>query len=119
MVFKALQETSLRPVSLILQTASAFLLFGLVFLFGLNKGSFLIGFVFSYLYIGLFFYSIKLIFVQKRRALGILLLFSKWLLLLFALVLVAWLLDGKSFLLGLSQLLVFLLSYVLEYKKVI
>ena len=114
MVYKVFQKISLERNSLFLQVGYAFLLYALVLLFDLNKTSFLVGFVFSYFYMGLFFYSIRLIFSQKRRLAGFLLLFSKWLFLLLALILVAWFLDGKAFLVGLSGVFVFLLSYVLK-----
>ncbi|MDE0092448.1 MAG: hypothetical protein OXN83_04080 [Oligoflexia bacterium] len=84
----------------------------------LSTRAFLIALGFSYLYAGLFFYSIKLIFTQKRKLLGVLLLFCKWLLLLLALLLVSWFLDGKAFLLGLSSLLVILTFYILEQVRV-
>ena len=107
--------------SFVFQALYVFLLCILVFVFELSKLSFFTALVFSYLYVGLFFYSLKLIFVRKRRALAFLLLFGKWIFLLLALILVAWYLDGKSFLLGLSSLFSFLFSYIFEqikrYKK--
>ena len=96
MVFKIFQELPLTRVSLFLQLAYAFFSLALVFFLELSKTAFLAGFVFSYLYMGIFFYSIKLIFIQKKKILGV---------------------DGKSFLLGLVAILVFLLSYALEQMK--
>ena len=119
MVFKIFQKLPLSPISFILQLSYMAFLSALVFVLELNKISFFAGLVFSYLYMGLFFYSIKLIFIQKKRAFGIFLLFSKWLLLLFVLILTAWFLDGKSFLLALTVLLVSLLCFILEKVKVL
>ena len=117
MVFKVFKKVS--KLSFFLQIAYALLLFVLVLLLRLNKISFLAGFVFSYLYVFLFFYSIKLIFSQKNKTAGLFLMFIKWLLLLLMLFLVAWFLEAKSFLLGLSALLVLLLSYILERVRFI
>lgn len=77
----------------------------------------LFGFVFAHVYIGLFFYSIFLIFKTKHKKQGVMLMFVKWLLLLFVLIAISLFLDGYSFLLGLSALLSFLLCYVLENSK--
>lgn len=92
-------------------------LFAVVKLFNLSLGSMLFGFVFAHVYIGLFFYSIFLIFKTKHKKQGVMLMFVKWLLLLFVLIAISLFLDGYSFLLGLSALLSFLLCYVLENSK--
>ena len=117
MVSKILQKLPVSRKGLLLHLLYVLILLSLLFVLKLDKLSFVIGFVFSYLYAALFFYSIKLIFTQKRKSLGLLLLFSKWLLLLVALILVAWYLDGNSFLLGLSAILAILLSYILDQLK--
>ena len=115
MAFKVFEKLSLK--TLFLQIAYAFFLLGWVFILDLNKISFFAGLFFSYLYMGLFFFSLHLIFIQKRKILGLLILFSKWFFLLFALILVAWFLEGKAFLLGLSSFIVALLAYILEQFK--
>ena len=115
MAFKIFKKIS--KLSFFIQIVYLALLFALLFLLKLNKLSFLAGLFFSYLYMGLFFYSIKLIFTKKNKALGVFLMFFKWLLLLLALFLVAWYLEAKSFLLGLSAILVLIFSYVLQSFK--
>lgn len=100
-----------------MQIGYASLLFALVLLWQFDRMSFIAGFAFSYLYVALFFYSIKLIFKKKKQAMGFFLMFIKWLLLLLALFLVTWALDSSSFLLGLSALLVLFLSYILKQLK--
>ena len=117
MVFKFLQELPLRIRSFVFQAVYALFLFSLVSFFGFSKTAFITGFLFSQVYMLLFFISAALIFKQKKKKLGMILMFIKWLLLLFVLIFVSWFLEGKSFLIGLSGVLSFLLCYVFENLK--
>ena len=117
MVFKILQKFPLSLKSLFFQAFFSLFLFALLWFFGLGLKAFWAGFIFSQIYMLLFFYSAYLIFDQKYRRWGVFLLFIKWLFLLFLLFCVSWFLDSKSFLIGLSGTLSFLLCYVLERLK--
>ena len=111
MVYKIFKKISLKV--LFLQVVYIFFLSSLSFFLNFNKISFFAGLTFSYLYMTFFFFSIKLIFTKEKKALGALLLLIKWFLLLIALILVAWFLEGKAFLLGLSVFFLNLPVYIL------
>ena len=117
MVFKFLQTFPLGIKGLFFQLIYAIVLFTLVSFLNWSQTAFLIGFFFSQLYMFFFFFSVFLLFQESKRNLGLFLMFLKWLLLLLVLIAVSWFLEGKSFLLGLSGLLSFLLCYVFENLK--
>ena len=117
MVSKFLQTSPLGIKSLFFQLFFALILFAFVFFLRWNQIAFLTGFLFSQIYMFLFFYSAFLIFQKKRRKLGLILMFLKWFFLLFVLITVSLFLEGRSFLLGLTGLLSFLLCYVFENLK--
>ena len=117
MVFKFLQKFPLSVKSLIFQVIYGLVLFALVSFFGWSRTAFLVGFLFSQIYITLFFYSAFLLFKKKKQKLGMILMFIKWLLLFFILLIVSCCLEGKAFLIGFSALLSFLLCYILENIK--
>lgn len=119
-LFKALKKIPL-PIgakSFLFQIYFGLLLFALVSFLGWSKISFVAGFLFSYLYMILFFYSAKLLFEHGKRKLGLTLMGVKWILLLLTLLGVGFLLQGKSFLMGLSAAPSFWLFYAFEsFKK--
>ena len=117
MVFKILQKLPLSGKGFLFQTFYALTLFLFLSVFGGSRTSFLFGFLFSQIYMLLFFYSASLLFQAKKRKLGLALMFIKWLSLFCVLILVSWFFEAKSFLLGLTGLLSFLLSYALEKIK--
>ena len=120
MQWKAIDTLKRFPLGIkgfVVQTAYGLLLLGLAFVFQLRFFSLLAGFVFSHVYMFLFFYSLALIFMQQRKKLGLILMFVKWLLLFFVLLVVAVFLDGLSFLIGLSAILPFLMLFILKNIK--
>ena len=114
MVFKFLQIFPLGAKGLLFQFGYALVLYALVSFLHWSRAAFLSGFLFSQIYMLFFFYSAFLLFQEGKRKWGLLLMFFKWFLLLLALIAVSWFLDGKSFLLGVSGLLSFLLCYAFE-----
>lgn len=114
MVFKFLQGFPLGIKSLIFQAVYGLVLLALISIFGLSKTAFLAGFLFSNIYIFLFFYSTSFLLKKDKRRLGMILFFVKWFLLICVLVLVSWFIEGKAFLIGLSGILSFLLLYIFE-----
>ena len=117
MVFKFLQTFPLGIKSLLFQFVYALILFALVSFLEWSRAAFLAGFLFSQVYMLFFFYSVFFLFQGTKIFLGLFLMFFKWLLLFLVLIAVSWFLESKSFLLGLSGLLSFLLCYVFENLK--
>jgi len=117
MVFKFLQALPLGAKGLLFQLAYALVLFALVSFLNWSQTAFLTGFLFSQIYMFFFFYSAFLLFQEGKRKWGLLLMFLKWVLLLLVLIIVSWFLEGKSFFLGLTGLLSFLLCCVFENLK--
>ena len=117
MVFKILQNFPLGIKGLVFQILYASVLFVLISVLDWSRLAFLTGFLFSQIYMILFFSSVSLLFHKKERKLGLILMFVKWLFLLCVFAFASWFLDGKSFLIGLSGLLSFILSFVLEHLK--
>ena len=111
MVYQSLQKTLFAKTSLAVQLGFLVILTALL-LFALEGegGSFLLGATFSYIYAGLFFYSIQFIFIKEKRSLGFLLLSSKWIFLLAVLIVLSQYFSGGSFLLGTGMIPAILLA---------
>lgn len=112
-----LKSFPLGVKSLWIQIFYGLILFALVIFFQFNWLAFLSGWIFANIYMLIFIYSVFLIFQQKRLKLGSALLGLKWFLLLGTFILASWLWDGKSFLIGLSAILPFLICYILENRQ--
>jgi len=117
MVFKSLQKNSFDRLSFVFQLSAIFALTGLLFVLKEDFFSFLIGLIFSYSYIGLFFYSIRCLIIKEKRALGLTLLFAKWILLLGMLFLLSQYLSVRSFLIAITIIPVIAFSYAEKHYR--
>ena len=79
-----------------------------------DKLSFFLGFLFFYIYMAFFFYSLQALFFNKRKNLAFVFLFTKWFFLLGVLILVSNYLSLNSFLIGMGIIPALILSYFLE-----
>ena len=103
---------------LVLQSLFVLTNFILVLVFKLNILSFVLGLVFVYLYSFLFFFSVKGILYSRKKALGIVLLIVKWLILFLTLIALSErFLDPTSFLLGSTAFFPLIACYVLDLIK--
>lgn len=100
--------------SLLIQLSSFFFLSSLLLYLKEDWFSFFLGLIFSYLYIGFFFYSLQTLFFKKRKNLALAFLFAKWFLLLGIFTLVSNYLSLLSFLIGMGIIPALISSYFLE-----
>ena len=117
MVYQSLQKTLFAKTSLAVQLGFLVILTTLLFVLEGEGVSFLLGIAFSYIYSGLFFYSIQFLFIKEKKSLGFLLLFSKWIFLLAVLIALSQYFSGASFLLGAGMIPAILLTCIRGAKE--
>ena len=116
MVFKVLQSFPIGLKSLAFQIGFAGILCFLLFFFKGHLPSFLLGFLFSQIYMAFFFQIGTLLLEPKKRKQGFFLLVVKWVFLVLVLLGVVLFLHGKSFVIGLSGIISFIACYAFERR---
>ena len=103
--------------NLFLQISFLFLLTSLLFYLKGEGLSFLLGALFSYFYMGVFFYSLQALFFKQKKSWVLSFFLVKWFLLLGVLIFVLNYLSILSFLIGLGMIPALIASYLLDYTQ--